>query len=130
MAQKRSIIISDPHNLVATGGFDGLSPPQTKLHQYQSVEFLLNFQNVKPPCTHERPRYWWLSGDGSGPAVCRPGASFFTTTSLNFTSTSFLPRTVEDSATAIWIYLYTQCDSVIEADPVSKVREGAFSNIW
>ena len=50
------LTVSDTFNPVATGGFGGLSPPQTKLQtpqnwnkkHYKSVEFLLNLK-VKPP---------------------------------------------------------------------------------
>jgi len=76
----------------------GLAPPQTKLQQYQSVEFLSNFQNVKPPCTHMKSP----SLDDFLAAVLGP----------QFVGLSFLPRRIEDSATVIWVYLYTQCDFV------------------
>jgi len=56
MAQELPIIIPDPHSLVATESFGGLSTPPNKA-QYKSVEFLSNFQNVKPPCTNEKLPY-------------------------------------------------------------------------
>jgi len=40
--------VSDPPLLVVKRGFGGLSSPN-KAHQYQLVEFLSNFQNVKTP---------------------------------------------------------------------------------
>ena len=64
--------------------------PQTKLQQHQLMEFLSNFQNVKPP--RKAPIDDFLS------------------TVLDPQFVSFLPRRIEDSATVIWVYLYTQCD--------------------
>jgi len=91
--RKLPIMISDPHNLVATGSFGGLSL-QTNLQQYQLVEFLSNFQNVRPP--QKAPIDDFLS------------------TVLDSQFVRFLPRRIEDSATVIWVHLYTQCDFVFQ----------------
>ena len=42
--------------------------PQAKLLQYKLLEFLSNFENFKSP---RKAPYWWLSVDGSGPAICK-----------------------------------------------------------
>jgi len=60
-------MIPDPHSLVTTGGFGGLSPPPTiyisgvliKVSECQA-----NLRKQRTPC-------WWLFVDGSGPAVCK-----------------------------------------------------------
>ena len=39
---------------VATGGFGGLSPPNSNMKHYKLVEFLSNF-NFKPPSTNVKP---------------------------------------------------------------------------
>ena len=71
MAQELPVI-PDPHSLLATRSFGGISPcPQAQFQPYKSVEFLSNFQNVKLPCTNKKSPYWWLSVDGSGFAVCK-----------------------------------------------------------
>jgi len=57
MAHELPIRIPDPHSLVAAGSFGGLSFFQSKLQQYESVEFLSNFQIVKPPA-QTNPSYY------------------------------------------------------------------------
>jgi len=50
--------IPDPHSLLATGNFGGMSPaPQAKLQSYKSVEFLSNLKNLQLPCTNEKSPY-------------------------------------------------------------------------
>jgi len=48
-------MILDFHSLLAIGSFGGITPLQAKFQPYKSVEFLSNFQNVKLPCTNEKP---------------------------------------------------------------------------
>jgi len=42
------------------------NPPKLKYETLPISGDLVNFSNVKPPCTNEKPPYWRLSGDGSG----------------------------------------------------------------
>ena len=95
-------MIPDPHSVLATISFDGLSlPTHTKLQQYRSVTFLSNFQNVKPPCT--KP----------------PHIHSFPPTDLDPHLVGFLPRRIEESATATWVYT----DDPTLPKPSSKENE-------
>ena len=60
---------------VATGGFGGVSPPQTNLHapRFAALNKLLQiscvcqiFKSQTPLHTDVKPPYWTLSGDDSG----------------------------------------------------------------
>jgi len=69
----------------------GAKSTSNNINQWSSYQF----QNVKPICANEK----------------HPADDFLSTV-LDPQFVSFLPRRIEDSATAIWVYLYKQCEFV------------------
>jgi len=85
-------MIPDPHNIVATGSFGGLSSPKQSSNNINQWSFYQIFRMSSRPAHMKSPTFDEFLG---------------TVLDSQFVGQSFLPRRIEGSTTLICVYLYT-----------------------
>jgi len=108
MAQKLPIwfqthTVSSPRKVLV-----GLTAPNKAPTTSISGVFI-KFSECQTPCTHEKPRYWWVSGDGSGLAVCRP--KFLTTKN----------RRLNNSDMCLSLHITRRCQTFFQRENFAQI---------